>query len=111
MKPISDLSLFEHQGSRTMERTATSLIACSGAQTDSSILSVPEHLLKSELLSCRYLGTSRLRNHYFQSIPERFTSGAAAEHTSRRPAISVFCTRIATTICCISPEPNAEKPV
>ena len=66
MKPISDLSLFEHQGSRTMERTATSLIACSGAQTDSSILSVPEHLLKSELLSCRYQGTSRLRNHYFQ---------------------------------------------
>ena len=66
MKPISDLSLFEHQGSRTMERTATSLIASSGAQTDSSILSVPEHLLKSELLSCRYLGTSRLRNHYFQ---------------------------------------------
>lgn len=58
MRPLSDLSQFERQDSRTVERTATSLIAGSGTQTESSALSVPGHLLQSELLSCRYLGKS-----------------------------------------------------
>lgn len=66
MRPLPDLSLFERQGSRTVERTATSLIAGSGTQTDSFVLSVPGHLLQSELLSCRYLGKSRLCSHFFQ---------------------------------------------
>lgn len=66
MRPLSDFSLFESQGSRTLERTSSTLIGCSGSKTESFVWGVPERLLSSSLLSCCYLGRSRIRDYFFQ---------------------------------------------
>ena len=77
MQILKDLSIFLHQKAKLSQFSNAYAMYRAGTDPDSDSIGDWQGLLKSQGISCVYLGRSEIKDFYLQRLPENFISATA----------------------------------